>query len=186
MTSAVLSGILAASVAALRLALAFILAEAAVNALRDRAVFAAIIEDYAIIPGAASASVAIIVPLFELISASLLLGPTVKVGAVCAVGLLGGFACAMSINLWRGRNEISCGCGGGASLPISPALILRNTVLVAASTAILLQPAGSGTPAQWTAGLGFAAFLVALYFAANQLIGNARALATRRASGAPA
>ncbi len=185
MSGAVVAGTAAACAVALRLAMAFILAEAAVHALRDRGVAAAVIADYRIVPGGAAAALAVVLPLAELGAAVLLLIPAVRFGAVCAAGLFGVFAGAMAVNLWRGRDEISCGCGGGASLRISWALVARNAVLIAVSGAVALAPGGFGLWDLWAPEMGFAVFLITLYFAANQLIGNAHVLASR-AGGARA
>lgn len=56
------------------------------------------------------------------------------------------FVLAISINLLRGRNEVSCGCFGGRSDNISWHLVARNLALASlawlSAGRLLLVPAG--------------------------------------------
>lgn len=48
--------------------------------------------------------------------------------ALLAPVLILGYACAMAVNLRRGRRSIDCGCGG-VPMPLSKSLVVRNLVL---------------------------------------------------------
>lgn len=108
-------------------------------------------------------------PAVEAVTAVLLLTPWRAAGALLAGGLLLAYAAAMALHRARGRT-LDCGCGG-APLPVSWALVLRN-LLLAALAGVALLPA-SARP------MGIADFLVVaaavvlgslLYAALNQLL----------------
>ena len=89
--------------------------------------------------------------------------------ALAGIVLLG-YAAAMTINLWRGRRFIDCGCGG-ATQPLSVGLVVRNLALASASLVAMLPIVGR--PLGWldlvTVVLG-TAVLATLYAAINQLL----------------
>lgn len=167
---------------AVRIALAAIFCEAALHALRDRNGFAGIIQAYRILPERMAAAASWLVPAAEIFAAlALLVWPAPGFGA--GLALLAAFTAAIAINLHRGRNTIACGCGG-ASHGISLSIVVRNLVLLAALAGAALAPhAPPANPASWVAAAGSAAFLALLYFAANQLMANAQALAGAPTAG---
>ena len=95
--------------------------------------------------------------------------------------LLAVVSAAVAINLWRGRSEIDCGCGG--LFPADALLGPRPAQRHPAAAALL---AGQGiSVATWVGMdyftvLGAVLALIGLYVSVNQLMANApRALATR-------
>lgn len=161
-----------------RLAVAAIFLEAAQHALSDRQDFAGVLAAYRIVPVSWAEAVAVVLPGLQIVAAIGLMVPRIAVpGAWLALALLLAFTVAITINLRRGRIDIDCGCGGD-SQRISYALVVRNLVLAAAVTGALVAPVHTHFGAAFTVGVaGFAVFLTGLYFAANQLMGNAQAFA---------
>jgi hypothetical protein len=169
-----------------RLALAAIFAGSALEALRDRGLHAAIVEQYRILPAWLVAPAALILPALSVIAAFLLLAaPLASWGALLSLALLGVFTIAILVNLARGRRDIDCGCGGGEGQRLSGGLVVRNAVLMSLSLVALWAPSrGVVEIASVTGMVGGGAALVALYFAANQLLMNAQRLATLDGGGA--
>lgn len=90
------------------------------------------------------------------------------------------YAVAMAINLFRGRRSIDCGCGG-APMPLSKSLVIRNLVLGVGLVWALLTIAGSGLEPGAESIVGGIALLVVLssslvlciaYLIVNQLLAN--------------
>lgn len=125
----------------LRSALALVFANAAWHKLRDLHAFRAALAAYRVLP---AALVPVAAPGFAAVEcalAILLLAPGARVpGAVGAVALLAVYAAAIAINLWRGRRDIDCGCGGPGQ-PIGAWLVVRNAGLAGAALATLTPPA---------------------------------------------
>lgn len=98
-----------------------------------------------------------------------------KAGLLFAAVLLLGYAIGMGINRMRGRSFIDCGCGD-EPVPITPALIVRNLLLVAtAAAAMTTSPIGADA-IPWSQLLTELAAAIAgwgIYRCANQLIANA-------------
>jgi len=172
------AGIMAAW--SVRLAVAAIFLEAAQHALSDRQDFAGVLAAYRIAPVSWAEAIGVTLPALQIVAAIALMVPRLAVpGAWLALALLLLFTVAISINLWRGRTHIDCGCGGD-SQRISYALVMRNLVLTAAVAGALAAPVHAHFGGAFTVGVaGFAVFLTGLYFAANQLLGNAQAFAAR-------
>ncbi|MBJ6950286.1 hypothetical protein JG666_23760, partial [Vibrio cholerae] len=64
----------------------------------------------------------------------------------CAVLLLLVYSVAISINLLRGRKEISCGCGGVlGNHKLSWMLVVRNLFIGAVSVILLMYPLSLGS-----------------------------------------
>ena len=118
------------------------------------------------------------VPALELVAAGLLVLPgAAHAGLALATSLLCLFGAAIAVNLARGRTDIDCGCGGAAQ-KISAALLVRNLVLVAALLTASLAPVSQPLTEAAAIGIGgFALVLTSLYFAVNQMLGNARRFA---------
>nr|WP_298249319.1 MauE/DoxX family redox-associated membrane protein [uncultured Halomonas sp.] len=112
--------------------LAVILLSAAMHKLRAPQRFRRQLDDYALLPRGSLGVAARMMPAVEIALATLLLIPALRVvGALGTALLLSGYAGAITINLWRGRSDIDCGCSGpGMERPLSSALLWRNGLLV--------------------------------------------------------
>jgi hypothetical protein len=153
-----------------RLLLAAILALSAWDQSRDRDRMEGVVAAYGLLPDRFVAGFAFALPLAEAAAALLLL---LGNGAL-ALGLFAMFAAAIGTNLARGRRDIDCGCGGPALLTLSPALLVRNLVLLALAV-LALVPASGWTESAIAAGQ--ALVILPFYFAANQLLANQAVLA---------
>lgn len=124
------------------LAVAVILASAATHKLRAPARFANQVEDYQLLPRGLVRPVARVLPFIEVAVAFALLVPASRhAAALAAAALLAGYAGAISINLWRGRRDIDCGCAGPEQAqPIRPVLLARNAVLVSLALVASVAP----------------------------------------------
>lgn len=167
----------------LRLSLALLLATAAWQKLRAPATFAAAIGAYHLAPSWAAAPLAAVLLLAEIVTAGLLVMPSLPpYGALLAATLLALYAAAMAINLGRGRRDLDCGCGGpGMRRPVSGALVLRNLVLAGAALPLLLPVADRGLG--WidaSTVLAATASAAALWTAVGRLAANGPALARVR------
>ena len=127
---------------ALRAGLALLLVSAAAHKLRDFDVFVAAVEAYALVPPAWNRSVATVLAGVEcLVGAGLVVWDAAVLPALAAAALLGTYTIAVAVNLWRGRRDLACGCGGPVNeVPIGPGLVARNLVLVAACLLAALPP----------------------------------------------
>jgi hypothetical protein len=162
---------------AFRLAMAVIFVAAAAHALSDRAAYLAAVENYRLAPVWLSRAAAGLLPPLQLLTAILLIWRPAD-GVVLGVLLLVLFAGAMAVNVARGRTQIECGCGGPAGQHLSWAVVGRNLGLAALLGGSLGAPPASLQGAAALVGLaGAAVCLSVLYFAANQLLANAQALA---------
>ncbi len=164
--------------AAFRLAMACVLAEAARHALRNRLEFLGIVQAYRFGPAGLAPVAAVGLPALEIVAAGMLVLPAAApFGLALATALLCLFGAAIGVNLARGRTDIDCGCGSSAQ-KISGALLMRNLVLVAGLLAAAAAPVALPVDAAATVGIGgLAVFLTFLYFAANQMLANARRFA---------
>jgi hypothetical protein len=162
-----------------RLALAAIFTGSALTALRDLKLHAAIVEQYRILPAGLASPVALALPLLSVAAAVLLLAaPLASWGAMLSFALLSSFTGAIGVNLARGRRDIDCGCGGADGQRLSGGLVVRNLALMGFSLVALWAPSRGVIEASSVTGMvGGGASVVALYFAANQLLVNAQKLA---------
>lgn len=108
------------------------------------------------------------------IALALLLMPTRPIAALAAAGLLFLYAAVIALNIWRGKREIDCGCGGPAARqPLSSGLLARNGLLIS-----LALVAGAEMSARSLGLFDFfmvlwgAALLALFYQAAEQLRAN--------------
>ena len=152
-----------------------LLMSAALTKLRQLSFFRGSLNEYELLPSAWVPAAAVVIPFVELAIAVLLVfSSTLNAGLVTAAALLTIYACAMAVNLLRGRADIDCGCTGPAQRQlISGMLVGRNLVLAGFALSATL-------PAIERA-LGWADYAVAmlaiaaatsLYIAANQLFAN--------------
>lgn len=159
---------------------------AAVHKLRAPAVFRSVIEEYRLIPRGLSGIASIFLVMMELLAALLVLIPVTRpAGFAAMAGLLFVYTAGISINLYRGRRDIDCGCSGPASRQaLSAGLVLRNLLLL--GLVVLASGPSADRPLNWL-DLFVVAFgvLVAsgLYLGMNQLLAQAPRLARLR-SGA--
>lgn len=162
-----------------RLAMAAIFAQAAFHSLRDWPTYAAVVENYRLAPAPAARLAARVLPAGEIVAAALLLIPSLRfAGPSLGLLLMGAFTAAVAVNVARDRVQIDCGCGGASGQQVSAALVLRNLLLCGLLAASMAAPVPHTIDAAFVVGvLGAAGFAVLLYFAANQLMANARALA---------
>lgn len=119
------------------------------------------IRDYRLLPPVLVPLAALSLPVMEISLglAMLRLGHSRVVAGLCAA-LLVAFASAMSVNLLRGRGNISCGCGFSGKRTISWSLVFRNVGLAGvafggtsqglfiACTAVLLSLLGATVSAK--------------------------------------
>lgn len=124
------------------LAIAVLLASAATHKVRAPARFARQLADYQLLPDVVVRPIARVIPLVELVVAFALLVPAWRAwAALSAAGLFALYAAAIGINLWRGRRDIDCGCAGpDQAQPLRPALLLRNSALVAVALLASVSP----------------------------------------------
>jgi Methylamine utilisation protein MauE len=158
--------------------LAAIFGLAAIHAMREWAVFGAIVEEYRLVPRPLALIAARILPPLELIVAAALLLPTAsRIGAVLGFCLMLLFTAAIIVNIARGRVSIDCGCGGAAGQRLSAGLVLRNVGILLILATACMAPARGAIDATSAIGMAGACLaLVGLYFAANQLMKNSQAL----------
>jgi len=170
-------------VLAARVAMAGVFLTGGLNQWRDRAMFAAVVEGYALLPRILVAPVAVLLPVAEILTGiSLLWPPTGRNGAMAGLIILGAVSLAVVINLARGRRDIDCGCGGASGdQTLSWSLVARNGVL-----ALLLGLGALHASPRVLAGLDFVIAVLAglaalgMYAAANQLLANAPRLQALR------
>jgi hypothetical protein len=142
---------------------------------RERELFAAAIENYALIPAVAVPAAAVLLILAEALIGLLLLLPWCRPwGQFAGIALLCVVTSAVVVNLLRGREHISCGCGGASGeQSLSWALVSRNLVFVGLLGVAAL--AATPRPLVWLDYLlvpAGAALLVGVYATASQLIAN--------------
>jgi hypothetical protein len=155
--------------------------------LGDPARFAASLADYRMLPPALVAPASRLLPIVEaLTGAAWLFSQSAQAAALASVALLLAYTLAIGINLLRGRVHIGCGCGmtdEAAERPLSPALVVRNGVLIAFAMTAMLPV----TERAWhfVDYLNLAAVLTAatlLYLGTAQLLSNHAAIASWRIS----
>lgn len=123
-----------------RAALALLFAAAAWHKVSDRAHFTASLDAYALLPAQLVLPSASLLPALECsLAIGLLYGPSLEPAAIVSMMLLTLYTGAIAGNLARGRREIDCGCfASSARVPLSPGLVVRNFILIAAAALLLL------------------------------------------------
>lgn len=145
---------------------------AAWHKLADFGRFSGFVADYQLLPGAWVEHAARLLIGLEVLTVALLLTPALnRLGALLAIALLLAYAAVIAINLSRGHVHIDCGCGG-APQRLSPALLLRNALLV-----VLALPIAAGQVAQLglfesAAAIVAGSLLWLIYNVAEQLLAN--------------
>jgi hypothetical protein len=165
----------------LRLGLALLFLWGAHHKARNRAGFRGALAQYRILPKRwVSPAAALIVAAECGIAAALLVPGLGPAPALAAAALLASYSGAISVNLFRGRRAIDCGCAGPAGpRAISEGLVARNAVLIllAALSALPIQARALVWFDAFTVGAGVSA-LALLYAAVD--VGMANALRLRR------
>jgi len=140
------------------------------------AVFRATLAEYELMPASVTGLCASIVIGLELaIGIGALVPSTASIAMVAAAALLLGYACAIGINLVRGRRDIDCGCTGPATRQLlSGWLVLRNIGLAVLAMVGAAVPGIRVLHAADLVLVGLAMFgAMSLYAAINQLMVNA-------------
>ena len=151
-----------------RVCLGLVFLTAAIEKLRHGSVFEGVVANYRILPGGLVAPVSAALPWVELVLGAtlLMLVPSIWPPAA-GIALLCIFAWAMSVNLWRGRSHIDCGCHQAAMRQtLRWSLVARNFGLVLLLAPALPQEASiSSLPLIAVGGLaGAVAYLLYLIF----------------------
>ena len=157
----------------------------AVNKWRAPRQFAATVAEYRLVPEMAAPVVALALALLEAaVCASLLWPATRAAGAATGAALLLLYACAMAVNLARGRRNLDCGCGL-VRRSISAGMVLRNVAL-AGLLALPWLPASTRTMATADyATVAGALIVCALLYASAELLLARPVLRTFPAAEAP-
>jgi hypothetical protein len=161
-----------------RLTVAAIFALAALHAMREWTVFGGIVEQYRMVPLWLAWIFARILPPLQWVAAAALVLPMAsRAGAALGLCLMTLFTVAVIVNLARGRVSIDCGCGGALGQKLSMGLALRNLVVMVGLIIAWVAPAKGAVDGVTAIGVICASLaLIALYFAANQLMTNFQAL----------
>jgi uncharacterized membrane protein YkgB len=174
-------------VEAISIGLGLMFIVAAYHKLNDNTQFRVTLIEYQLLPEALVKPASRIIPIVEMLLGGSWLFSFYQssVTAIASCTLLGIYAAAVGINIYRGRVHFDCGCGfgrrSGQEQFLSGGLVLRNIVLIAAA---LLTLAPTGTRA-----IGFGDYLALaatllvlalLFAAANQLLRNRAAINTWR------
>jgi hypothetical protein len=165
------------------ISMSLMFATAATHKLTAWPVFRSAVNVYRLLPRRLSDLVAVILIAMEWVAAILALIPeTHLTGLTIMAGLLLLYASAIGINLWRGRRDMDCGCGGPSSHhPISGWLVTRNLMLFGFVLVARIPP--SSRPLNWLDVLvtGFGVLIAGgLYLGMNQLLSQAPRLARLR------
>jgi uncharacterized membrane protein YphA (DoxX/SURF4 family) len=153
----------------LRFAIAWLFLASVLHKLKDFADFRAVMSTYGVLPErsvAVGAWVVVAVEAMTAIGALVQYRPAYLVASL----VLSAYAGLMTINLWRGRRFIDCGCGGAAQ-PLSVGLVVRNVVLALGALVALLPTLTR--PLGWIDAVSIvvgSAVLGTLYAATNQLL----------------
>jgi uncharacterized membrane protein YphA (DoxX/SURF4 family) len=171
---------------AISVALALLLLFAAWHKLSARDRFVTALGEYRLLPRTLWRPLSLLLPAIEtVLGVAWLVGFETRTVALLTAALLGVYALAMAVNLWRGRVHIGCGCGfggaSGADQPLSWGLVARNLLLGGAALVAAGPPTGRHLGAYDWLTLAFAlAAAVLLYSGASQLMRNGAAIASWR------
>ena len=142
----------------------------AVGKLRHARIFQGVVANYRLLPAAAVAPAAMLLPWTELAVGLALIAGERRVAPVLAAAVLMLFAAAMAVNIRRGRSHIDCGCGTATlHQPLRRALVVRNLLLAAAVAAVPLV-GGELMGAERAIAFAAGAVLFLLYLLLNVLL----------------
>ena len=161
----------------LRIALGLLFLVAGLSKAWDPRAYLDAVNGFQIVPPGVAPAVATVIVSLELVSGGLLLAGTYTwLGAILLGLLLATFNVALIVNLRRGRRNLDCGCFGGRTVRIGWGHVAQNTLLLA--MAVLLArvavwgdvPFRVGDPAARSLTILAAAYTVALFLAAQELV----------------
>ena len=148
-----------------RVLIAAVFAQGLAHKLRESARFRAELQRFDTLPTRLVQPVSLALAGCE-IAALLTLAVTPVIGLPLASALLVVYAVAMALNVWRGRRDIDCGCGG-VPMPISWGLVARNFFL--AGLALLAVNAAGLSTLSVLMGLLAGSVCVLLYWTLHEL-----------------
>jgi Methylamine utilisation protein MauE len=151
---------------------------AAFHKLRDPRLFEEIFTAYGVIPVSSRWRFSRLVPLIEAaVAAGVLFAPTRKVAVTAGAFLLLLYAGAIALNLYRGRRDLACGCGGpDERRTIAPWMVGRNLVLTLLLLTSLLPWTSRGLELTDAVTVGFGALTGAVaYLCIDRLLTYATA-----------
>ncbi len=101
-----------------------------------------------------------------------------SLGALFAIALFSIYLAAMAVQLIQGKRDLDCGCAGPlGSSTISPALLLRNAVLIGIAIYCLIESASLfGQLTSIALSAPFALLALMVYVCSEQLIANSQKL----------
>ena len=134
-----------------------------------------LIEQYQVMPRSLAAPARWMIPSIEsAVALGLVFPGTRMMAAVAGAFLLAVYAAAMTINLYRGRRDLDCGCSiGGTPQVVTEFLVVRNVLLAACLLVVTLPVSGRvlGAMDGFTLGASVLAAGI-LYTTVNTLIEN--------------
>ncbi len=159
---------------------------AAVHKLQAPVVFKAAMGDYELVPTSLLGFISISLIILELVSSILVLIPTTQPAACSLMAtLLLLYATVISINLYRGRRDIDCGCNGPATTQVLSWWLVSRNLIFSGLVVLAMAPTIERSLNRMDLFTIFFGVLVAsgLYMGFNQLLSQAPRLAALR-SGA--
>lgn len=154
-------------------AMGIILIVGALGKLRDLELFRYAVENYGLLGSVASAQLARVLPVIELLAGlALIFESTRLLGVLLGLGVMVLVTGAVAIKLLRDTGRIECGCGTGGQR-ISWGLVVRNLFLGAALVLAAADelPRSLGVVDYFSVAGAILALLV-LYASTNQLLAN--------------
>ena len=173
---------------ALSLMLSFVVVDAGLHKLRNPLHYAAVIDDYRVLPRGSGSVAVWIAGAVEMGAGIAILLPSLNRAGLALTGLLlmvyfavmaqaGVFVNIglMALNLLRGRREIYCGCGARERAQgLSAGLLVRNAALaLAALMSSVAQPLARGIGwFDWLVAIAAALAAILIYLSASLLLSN--------------
>ena len=145
---------------------------AVLSKLRHYDEFVGVVANYRLLPAFAVTFTAWVVIAAEILVCAGLATPWfAPFAATVAVVLLAVFMVAMGVNLARGRREIDCGCFQSAlRQQLSPALLLRNLMLIMLLTPVVFAAGAAPSALQLVDGIAAGLVGFVLYQAVGQVL----------------
>jgi hypothetical protein len=125
--------------------IALLFASAAAQKLRAPGHFAEIFAGYRLLPDTVARRLAWLIPCVEIILAAALLAallwePGRRMALTCAAAVLVAYASGLSVNLFRGRLDLDCGCGAAQDRRTLSAWMVWRNLLLASLLGIATLP----------------------------------------------
>lgn len=161
---------------ALSLMLSFVVVDAGLHKLRNPLHYAAVIDDYRVLPRGSGSVAVWIAGAVEMGAGIAILLPSLNRAGLALTGLLlMVYFAVMALNLLRGRREIDCGCGAPErAQDLSAGLLVRNAALaLAALMSSVAQPLARGIGwFDWLVAIAAALAAILIYLSASLLLSN--------------